>query len=487
MGKFRKIVSLILIAFLTIGTSEKAFAYYDICECFTYTLVWVNGERSQTVVQRQKGSRAEGYIMQDERLMCFTSLSAGLAYSNTITIGGTDVNVKRVELVGIDNLARLIIQGVCPKGGKVSTINPDYDDDKPGDEAGTITGFDGSSPLADIYHFNKRTYYKTSGELVPAGEEKVEFFEAYEVVVTSDEHGTASAKSTLSVANDTTFGIQGTTVMLQATPENGYMFREWQIVSGHAKIDDPTSEYTSFRFDTEDVEIKAVFGKGKEIVLDGLDPKTGKESKLRIFQPTEPVSYNGRTHVKQGTELSEKQCTKKCNDLDFTINGLPETVKPRYIYKKTKEASDDQAYYYVKLVENKDSVSYNQLSKSEIQSLKAAIKQGNKILKKKENRIVFPIEKLDLSDFVYDRDQSSENKKVFVRSSVSSDRLTLQSKKITKKNPDSGDSSSYINTVLYAKIAGHTAVIPRKEYNNSFSEDDVTLSWKGKNLTGTTK
>lgn len=73
-------------------------------------------------------------------------------------------------------------------------------------------------------------------------------FEAitYTVTVTDDGNGTASA--------DPDSGIIGTEVTLTATPEAGYQFKEWQVISGGVTITD-----NKFSIGTEDVEIKAVF------------------------------------------------------------------------------------------------------------------------------------------------------------------------------------------------------------------------------------
>lgn len=68
----------------------------------------------------------------------------------------------------------------------------------------------------------------------------------YAVAVTNDGNGTASSSLTS--------GESGTKVTLTATPNAGYRFKQWQVISGGVVIAD-----NSFTIGTADVEIKAVF------------------------------------------------------------------------------------------------------------------------------------------------------------------------------------------------------------------------------------
>ena len=73
-------------------------------------------------------------------------------------------------------------------------------------------------------------------------------FEAivYSVTVTDDGNGTASASPAS--------GVSGTEVTLTATPNAGYQFKEWQVVSGGVTVSD-----NKFTIGTANVEVKAVF------------------------------------------------------------------------------------------------------------------------------------------------------------------------------------------------------------------------------------
>ncbi len=70
--------------------------------------------------------------------------------------------------------------------------------------------------------------------------------EEYSVTVLDDGNGTGSA--------DPTSGVEGTEVMLTATPNNGFQFKGWEVVSGGVTI-----ESNKFTIGTEDVEVKTTF------------------------------------------------------------------------------------------------------------------------------------------------------------------------------------------------------------------------------------
>ena len=72
--------------------------------------------------------------------------------------------------------------------------------------------------------------------------------QTYAVTVTTDGNGTASA--------DLTAAAAGTNISLSATPNTGYHFKEWQVVSGGVTIKDD-----KFTMPDGNVEIKAIFEK----------------------------------------------------------------------------------------------------------------------------------------------------------------------------------------------------------------------------------
>ena len=72
--------------------------------------------------------------------------------------------------------------------------------------------------------------------------------QTYAVTVTTDGNGTASA--------DLAAAAAGTNISLNATPNTGYHFKEWQVVSGGVTI-----ENDRFTMPDGDVEVKAIFEK----------------------------------------------------------------------------------------------------------------------------------------------------------------------------------------------------------------------------------
>lgn len=68
----------------------------------------------------------------------------------------------------------------------------------------------------------------------------------YNVYIITDDNGTATVSASSAMA--------GTTIQLTATPNNGYHFKEWQIVSGNAEVSNDT-----FIMPADNVTVKPVF------------------------------------------------------------------------------------------------------------------------------------------------------------------------------------------------------------------------------------
>ncbi|MCR5107643.1 MAG: InlB B-repeat-containing protein, partial [Lachnospiraceae bacterium] len=75
----------------------------------------------------------------------------------------------------------------------------------------------------------------------------------HNITVKNDGNGSATATPTSATA--------GTTVEIEATPNSGYHFKEWQVESGNINFDDKNSSTTTFAMVDSDVSIKAVFEK----------------------------------------------------------------------------------------------------------------------------------------------------------------------------------------------------------------------------------
>ncbi len=255
--KQNKVKCLLMITvILTIIMTVNAFAYYDCCDCFVYVFGWEdNGQSySETVLEREIGGYDRGIIQPGERLMTFSKDNdEAKGFDATITFDHFNVRLKGMtNLIGIDDLARRTARDVDPGGdAKVTRITEYFDHEVPGSETASITSGWGS--FMDIYTFDKRAYFETSSIKSPADDAYIKFWEAFEVTVTDDGHGSASSSER--------YGKERAKASLQAVPDDGYQFKEWQVVSGKAVFGDEKSEQTTFEFCDEDTVVKAVFEK----------------------------------------------------------------------------------------------------------------------------------------------------------------------------------------------------------------------------------
>ena len=97
----------------------------------------------------------------------------------------------------------------------------------------------------------------------------------YTVTVTTEGNGTASASSTSATA--------GTEITLTATPNEGYRFKEWQVMRGNVTIKDD-----KFTMPSANVEVKAVFEKDAPAPTDPAKPS---------ISVTGTYTYNGSEHT----------------------------------------------------------------------------------------------------------------------------------------------------------------------------------------------
>ncbi len=78
----------------------------------------------------------------------------------------------------------------------------------------------------------------------------------YNVTVTTDGHGEAYANKRS--------GVSGTKVLIKEVPDDGYRFKQWEVISGGVELDNYRDYMTSFTIKSADVEIKAHFDKKEE-------------------------------------------------------------------------------------------------------------------------------------------------------------------------------------------------------------------------------
>ena len=78
----------------------------------------------------------------------------------------------------------------------------------------------------------------------------------YRVMVEKEGNGTVSASPDSAA--------QGETITLTATPDTGYRFKEWEVVSGGVTLNNTNSSTTTFEMLAENVTIKAIFEKNDD-------------------------------------------------------------------------------------------------------------------------------------------------------------------------------------------------------------------------------
>ena len=146
---------------------------------------------------------------------------------------------------------------------------------------------------------------------------------AYGITVTNDGNGEASA--------DKTTAAEGETVTLTATPNSGYHFERWDVITGNVTIDDNT-----FTMPAESVAIKAIFARNSAVTPPINPPTVSEETTEAIAdaQPGETVTVDlsgGDTTLDKEVfeTLAGKDVTLVVDlgdDVSWTVNGsdIPE-------------------------------------------------------------------------------------------------------------------------------------------------------------------
>ncbi len=143
----------------------------------------------------------------------------------------------------------------------------------------------------------------------------------YMVKATNDGHGTATATPAS--------GKTGTSVTIKASPESGYDFKEWKIISGGVTLADTKNPSTTFEIGSADVEVKAIF----------VQKATPDPAKIDISKATVTLS------AKSFTYKNKAQCpavrsvvlgNKTLNvDKDYTVLYPNKSSKNAGTYKVT--------------------------------------------------------------------------------------------------------------------------------------------------------
>ena len=149
----------------------------------------------------------------------------------------------------------------------------------------------------------------------------------WDIAVTNDGNGTASA--------DLTASLQDETVSITATPNGGYKFKNWEVVSGGASLGSTTAASTSFMMPGADVQLKAVFEQeNQEETGDPVEPENPGQSD----QPEKPVQNGGQhTHtyewmvIKQPTVKDDGEKVYACTQCGAVYQGVLLSGYPEFL------------------------------------------------------------------------------------------------------------------------------------------------------------
>jgi len=132
------------------------------------------------------------------------------------------------------------------------------------------------SPTGLVITNNKFTMPDSNVEVKAIFEEDVPAPTEFTITVKTDSNGTASASPDKAVA--------GTEIALTATPNEGYHFKEWQVISGDVTIVDD-----KFTMPDSNVEIKAIFEEDA--------PPAPTDPAKPSISVTGTYTYNGSEHT----------------------------------------------------------------------------------------------------------------------------------------------------------------------------------------------
>ena len=155
------------------------------------------------------------------------------------------------------------------------------------------------------------------------------FTAVYTVSVSDDGNGTASANPT--------FGVAGTEITLTATSNEGYQFKEWNVVSGDVTVTD-----NKFTIGDKDVQVQAIFEKEYSVTVtsDGngtvsADPTSGAEGTEVTLTATPNEGYQFRSCLVVSGGVT-------VNDNKFTIGTAD--VQVIAIFEKHEHDWDEPTY-----------------------------------------------------------------------------------------------------------------------------------------------
>ena len=180
-----------------------------------------------------------------------------------------------------------------------------------------------------------------------------------EYTVTMDTDGNGTAKSMVGGA-EVTKAEQGKEVTITATPDRGYTFDKWEVISGGIQVADEDSATTTFTMPDKDVEVKAHFKQGQQppqpqptkykvqLTNDGNGTATASSSQAEqgkkvtiTATPDRGYKFDEWRVLSGGIRLRDKDSATTT----FTMPNRDVEIKA-YFKKKSSEGSSHDAEYY---------------------------------------------------------------------------------------------------------------------------------------------
>ncbi len=151
------------------------------------------------------------------------------------------------------------------------------------------------------------------------------------ITVSTDGNGTASS--------DLGSGDEGTDIKLSATPNSGYKFKEWQVISGGVSLENKTVSSTTFTMGTSDVEVKAIFTLAETYTVTVSDDGHGTVT-------ADPKSGDTGTKVTiTATPNSKKYKFKKWEIISGEVSDFDDKTNSKTTFKIGNTDVEIKAYF----------------------------------------------------------------------------------------------------------------------------------------------
>ena len=254
-------------------------------------------------------------------------------------------------LLGEDNVFNI---NQLPKGFDVNKASNWQNGSLSGDNT-KLTVMDGSKNVT--YDYDCGNNKTVNFSLVPT----------YGITMQTDDHG----KVTASIASaNVTSAATGKNVTLEAIPDEGYQFKEWQVVPGNITIND-----NKFTMPANPVTVKAIFEQKKYAVTvqtDGNGTASASVASVKVTSAAKDEQVTLTAAPSDGYEFKAWEIVPgniTINDNQFTMPANPVTVKAIFEQKKYAITVQTEG-------NGTASVNFTSAAKDEVVTLTAAPSEG---------------------------------------------------------------------------------------------------------------